>query len=447
MKKNDISYKKFLLVISGLFLLSALVSFIVTYRNLDSDVFPSFGNSPVENWILFYLNFYISFFLLILSLWGSIFCTLRFLKIFLPISSFVFAILSSYIFNDLFTIKFCIFAAYIIINTVVFTPIKSILANGLSILLYSILLSRPSFMGIGSGNFSFNDNPHFLQMYVFIILLGSIAAMTAYIKCISENNKNSSDTVKHLDSIITQLSIFNHRLQEYAKTSSEEAIRTDRLRFTSDLHDKCGYVYTIIITLAEAAISYGEPIPEKVQIALEKIRKQAKEGLQQTRETLFMIREMQEPWDGSIDVIYKMKSIFEDITGIKVEVESGNIRQNYGKNINKVLVRILQEAFTNSIRHGKANHILIHFWELPNELTMTVTDNGIGSQTIVKRIGLAGMEERLATVGGNIEISSPIEGGFRIRVRIPITTMERDESIMMEETVNGRSGSAYSIGR
>jgi signal transduction histidine kinase len=93
--------------------------------------------------------------------------------------------------------------------------------------------------------------------------------------CLSEiykhlynENIKSEDTVKHLHSIITQLTVFNHRLQEYAKNSSEEAIKTDRLRFTSDIHDKCGYVFTIIITLTEAAISFGERIPEKVEITL-----------------------------------------------------------------------------------------------------------------------------------------------------------------------------------
>jgi signal transduction histidine kinase len=128
---------------------------------------------------------------------------------------------------------------------------------------------------------------------------------------------------------------------------------------------------------------------------------------------------MKEPWTGSIDAIYKMKSIFEEVTGITVNIEVGNIRQDYGPVINKTLAQILQEAFTNSVRHGQASRILIHFWEFPGELTMTVTDNGIGAQTVVKRIGLGGMEERLAAVGGNLEVIAPEEGGFRLRVRIP----------------------------
>jgi signal transduction histidine kinase len=115
-----------------------------------------------------------------------------------------------------------------------------------------------------------------------------------------------------------------------------------------------------------------------------------------------------------------MKSIFQEVTGIRVDIESGNMKFDYGPIINTVLTRIVQEAFTNSIRHGQATRILIHFWEFPDSLTMTVTDNGKGIQQIVKGIGLAGMEERLATVKGTLETFSPEEGGFRLKVTIPL---------------------------
>jgi signal transduction histidine kinase len=115
-----------------------------------------------------------------------------------------------------------------------------------------------------------------------------------------------------------------------------------------------------------------------------------------------------------------MKSIFEEVTGIKVEIELGNIRFDYGPEVNRSLVRIIQEGFTNSVRHGKASKIIILFWEFPGTLEMLLRDNGIGAQNIVKGIGIAGMEERLAILGGKLEFSSPEDGGFVLKVTIPI---------------------------
>jgi signal transduction histidine kinase len=214
--------------------------------------------------------------------------------------------------------------------------------------------------------------------------------------------------------------LFNHRLQEYIKNFGEEAIKKDRLRFTSDLHDSCGYVFTNIIAISDAAISCGPMEEEKLNETFHLIQSQAREGLKKTRETLHMIREIRDPASGGIDTVYQMKNIFEEVTGIKVEIEIGNMKRNYGPAVNSVIARTVQEAFTNSIRHGKASRIQIHFWEFPRSLAMTVTDNGGGARQVVMGIGLAGMEERLAELGGSLSVSSPEDGGFRLKIEIPL---------------------------
>jgi signal transduction histidine kinase len=70
---------------------------------------------------------------------------------------------------------------------------------------------------------------------------------------------------------------------------------------------------------------------------------------------------------------------------------------------------------------------------------MLVSDNGIGAQNVVKGIGLAGMEERLAMVGGTLEISSPEDGGFRLRVEIPLVEMQ---TILPESLMQAVKGEA-----
>jgi signal transduction histidine kinase len=230
----------------------------------------------------------------------------------------------------------------------------------------------------------------------------------------------SQQTIEHLNFVSTKLLLFNHRLQELAKQRGEEAVKQDRLRFTRDLHDSCGYAFSNIILVTDAAVSRGEMGTAHSQEIFHQIRNLASRGLNDTRETLHLIRKIQEPYHESIEAIYQLKKIFEEVTGIAVTVEWGNMKRDYGPAINRVLTRIVQEAFTNSIRHGKASRILIHFWEFSREFTMTVTDNGIGAVNIVKGIGLAGMEERLESAGGTLAVSSPPEGGFRLRIAIPL---------------------------
>jgi signal transduction histidine kinase len=434
---EGISPKMLPAVMVNVFLLIALSAFIARYRNLEFIDLPAFGQNKEESTLFFFLNFYSSFFLTALSLYGILLSPQLFIKTVFSVSAFIFSVVAVYILKELFTIKLSIYAACIITNASVFYPPKSLIVNGIYILFYSLLLFCSPFMGTVSVTFASGRETQFFQNLMVIMLLSELSFLITHIRFLSDKNKKSEETIKHLNSIITQLTVFNHRLQEYAKTSGEDAIKKERLRFTRDLHDKCGYVFTLINTMAEAALSYNVTIPNNVEQVLQRIKKQAKDGLRQTREALYLIREIEEPWTGSIDAVYQMKSIFENVTGVKVEIETGNIRQSYGRTINKVLIKILQEAFTNSIRHGKASYILIHFWEFAEELTMTVTDNGMGTQMVVKRIGLAGMEERLAAVGGNLETSLPEGGGFRIRVRIPFSAVKDKENFINNGPANG----------
>jgi signal transduction histidine kinase len=179
-------------------------------------------------------------------------------------------------------------------------------------------------------------------------------------------------------------------------------------------------VFTNIIAITDAAISCGFMEMGKTQDTFHLIQNLAREGLKQTRETLHMIRELQSPASVSINTIYEIKAIFEEVTGIKVDIESGNMKHNYGPTINNILTRIVQEAFTNSVRHGQASRIMIQFWEFSSNLSMTVSDNGIGAKSIVKGIGLAGMQERIASVGGTLDAYSPEDGGFRLKITIPL---------------------------
>jgi signal transduction histidine kinase len=320
--------------------------------------------------------------------------------------------------SDFFTVNLCIYSAYIFITSSAFSPPQNCVVSGGALFAFVFFLYVPPFGLVADGlSLSVPSTAHALVMIVFLAALGALGALVRFL---SEQYIAGIVTIAHLSEAGTKMLLFNHRLQEYVRNSQDEAVKKDRLRFTRDLHDSSGYVFTNIIAITGAAISYPAEESGKTKDALLLIQSQAKEGLQRTRETLHLIRELEGPSEGSIQLIYQMKSIFEEVMGIRVDIESGNMRHDYGKTVNMVLVRIVQEAFTNSVRHGQATRILIHFWERNATLTMTVSDNGIGATHIVKGIGLAGMEERLERVGGTLKVSVPPEGGFRLLVVIPL---------------------------
>ncbi|MDR1618176.1 MAG: histidine kinase [Treponema sp.] len=422
--------------IAASFLAAAGVFFAVKYAGTDTALPPIFDINPQANRNLYFINFYIPHSLCALALGGCLFCRGFLVRSFCLLIAFATVIVAGYVLEDFFTIKLCLYGAFVIIVSSAFSFPRSIWITAGAVILFEAFLFYPGFFGGSTATHGPPPSPAWgfmLPVYLF-----PLCVLAVSIRRLTERYKNSEAMVAHLNLVGAQLTLFNHRLQEYVKNSGEEAVRQDRLRFTRDLHDACGYVFTNIIAIADAAMSFADMERGRRQDTFQLIQNQAREGLQRTRETLHMIRELQDPIPGSIDTLFKMKAIFEEVTGIRVEIESGNMRQDYGPAVNRVLTRIVQEAFTNSVRHGKASLIQIHFWEfpagepLPGEkpaclrgespgvLTMTVSDNGIGTRQVVKGIGLAGMEERLVSVGGTMDILSSGDQGFRLRVKIPL---------------------------
>lgn len=214
----------------------------------------------------------------------------------------------------------------------------------------------------------------------------------------------------------------------------EEATQNERRRITRDMHDSCGYVFVNIIAMMDAAASQKDLSDEQLDDLFMAVRNLAQTGLKETRATLHKIRSMESPLTNNINAIFDVKNIFSKVSGINIELSSGNIKKDYGRTVNSIIVHTMQEALTNSIRHGRAKNISINLWETDSLLIMTVQDDGIGSKEIIKGIGLAGMEERLAKTYGTLETSTPPEGGFKVTIKIPLIRIS-----LKEDVENGES--------
>ena len=281
---------------------------------------------------------------------------------------------------------------------------------------FVIVLTHPDIFGI---NMLLSPNEVAEHQHVLYLFSAFVTLLSYALRFACDKWQENLDTVVHLHNTMSNMSLLNRKLQSAARKRGMQAAHEERLRISRDMHDSLGYVFTNIAALMDAAVSSGCKNKRQTQETCQLAREQAQHGLQEMRKTLRSIREVQDPFFQSIDTVYQLKKIFEEVTGIRVVIESGNMKKNYGKELNAVLIRTVQEAFTNAVRHGRATRIDILFWEFPDYLSMTVCDNGIGSKEIVKGIGLAGMEERLVKLNGSLQATSPDEGGFRLTVRIP----------------------------
>jgi signal transduction histidine kinase len=112
---------------------------------------------------------------------------------------------------------------------------------------------------------------------------------------------------------------------------------------------------------------------------------------------------------------------------VEVDVDFSNSRRTYGKDIDPIIYKMVQEGLINAYRHGHATRVGMTFRETGGELRVRIMDNGGSSKKISKGIGLQGMEERVSGVGGAVEFVAG-EGGFSIAASIPLAPEARAAS-------------------
>jgi len=86
--------------------------------------------------------------------------------------------------------------------------------------------------------------------------------------------------------------------------------------------------------------------------------------------------------------------------------------------------RIIQEALTNASKHAPRAHTDVRVRYGADAVTISVVDDGAGGPARGTAPGLGrgliGMRERVAVLGGDIDIGPNAHGGFAVRARLPL---------------------------
>lgn len=109
--------------------------------------------------------------------------------------------------------------------------------------------------------------------------------------------------------------------------------------------------------------------------------------------------------------------------GIHCSLQRDFPEQELSPQMNAMLYRIVQEALNNVVKHAGATRVAVKFSRQDSAFLLTVSDNGCGIASGTIRpgtsFGLAGMQERCHTIGGEMRISRNAEGGTTISILVP----------------------------
>lgn len=199
--------------------------------------------------------------------------------------------------------------------------------------------------------------------------------------------------------------------KEIAETQIE--IREETLRNISwELHDNIGQLLTL------AKIQLQNATQENIQEVSETITK----GLKEVRALSKLINpeaikniDLQEALQLEIDR-------FNRLNFIKSELKIIGNQQKIDEKSSIIIFRILQEFFSNTIKHSKASALNVFLEYQDSMLQITASDNGIGFSSEEKKegIGLINMKTRAKLINAEIGFHSIKDTGTSIEIRYPL---------------------------
>jgi two-component system sensor histidine kinase UhpB len=124
---------------------------------------------------------------------------------------------------------------------------------------------------------------------------------------------------------------------------------------------------------------------------------------------------------------------FQERTGTKCDVKIEVKEVLWERDFSTTCFRIFQETLTNIIRHAKATKVEVRLAQVDHELVLTVRDNGrgISREEVVnaRSIGLIGMRERAAELGGRVFFTGAPARGTLVTMRVPMPSAVSMEGV------------------
>jgi signal transduction histidine kinase len=249
--------------------------------------------------------------------------------------------------------------------------------------------------------------------------LGAAAtALAALVVHYREKAVEDAKRIGELTAAVTNLSDANLAFQSYASRIQTDSAANERNRVTRELHDTVGYALTSVIITMDAARVLAEKSPSSLPELFQTTRTLADEALREVRKTLYRLRSIDDSPLNGLPAIARLGKSFQAATGVRVELHYGNVPVSLGAQIDSAIYRLIQEGLTNAFRHGKATLVRVTMSQGDAEIRVTVWDNGQGAGVIHDGIGLTGMRERFAALGGSLVTATPGEG-FELRAVVP----------------------------
>lgn len=228
-----------------------------------------------------------------------------------------------------------------------------------------------------------------------------------------------------LEAVARQAGVAVHavRLTQDLRRSRERLVlarEEERRRLRRDLHDGLGPELAGMTLKLDAARNLLRKDPEAVEALLFELKEQAQRSLSGVRRLVYNLRPPALDELGLVAAVRQSSVAASGGRDFEVRVESCQELPSLPAAVEVAAYRIALEAITNAARHARARSCRVCF-STSDAFEVEVIDDGQGMPAVVHPgVGLTSMRERVAELGGTLELASRPQGGTQVRARFPL---------------------------
>lgn len=329
-------------------------------------------------------------------------------------------------------------------------PMRCLFITGSAITIYSLLGYSDSSAGVGIFiafyTVAANMSRRRATVAAAITAVGIFISFASYAAFNSMSGWTSTMTVTYFSFAVAWLIGDNLRVRRaYTKQLEEraaelelekeekaaQAVTEERARIARELHDVVAHYVSVMVVQAAGARRVLDKDPEAAKGALASVETAGRTALTEMRRMLEVLRTDDsgmgpQPGLGEIDRL--IENVREAGMPVVLTIEGAACCLPAGMDL--AAYRVIQEALTNSVKHGGKARATVTIRYAEDALEIEVIDDGRGAAAPLiagldgRGHGMIGMKERVMLFGGVLEAGPVLTGGYRVFARMP---MEPDD--------------------
>jgi signal transduction histidine kinase len=235
-------------------------------------------------------------------------------------------------------------------------------------------------------------------------------------------------TIRNQTTLARELAEKAERAEHAREEEERRAIAGERSRIARELHDVLAHNLSVMVVQAGGARRIVAKRPDQAAAVADLIERTGREALAELRQLFGPVRHGEgEDLHGpvGIDRVEELAARAR-AAGLPVHVHVEGERVRLPAGVDLTAYRVVQEALTNTLKHGGRAQASVTVSYEPNEIVLSIEDDGVGPDGARRELGevggghgLVGMRERVELYGGVLQAGSRPGGGFAVRARLP----------------------------